>query len=237
MDFNQFAQYIQSLSNIIQNSESVFMNHFYEFHKYITILYSIFKEADEIREKRESRDFTPFKYITMNENMSSRILADLLNPYGAHGQKDLFLQSFMERFYPKKNIKKLKYVRVSCEACTSTIEASHRRLDILLEWPEFLLGFENKIWASDQYEQVSDYLCYLKNSGRDYALAYLTPNKRKPTEWSLKPEDAKTHEGHWICLSWAEVLEWLWDIRASILSKKVRYFVSDFINAMENTLL
>ena len=44
----------------------------------------------------QAHDFNPLNYIGIKENRWSRILVDLLNPEGEHGQKDLFLRHFLE---------------------------------------------------------------------------------------------------------------------------------------------
>ena len=61
------------------------------------------KALEQARERYSPQlapDFSIFDYVDTSELGLSRILGDLLNPKGKHGQKDLFLRCFIERCLP-----------------------------------------------------------------------------------------------------------------------------------------
>jgi len=48
------------------------------------------------KNSRENHHFNPLRHIRIKETDHSRILGGLLNPHGNHGQKSLFLHSFLD---------------------------------------------------------------------------------------------------------------------------------------------
>ncbi|HEY9249609.1 MAG TPA: PD-(D/E)XK nuclease family protein, partial [Rariglobus sp.] len=55
------------------------------------------REGEIIRNQQERHHFSPLRAITIKETDHSRLLGDLLNPYGSHGEDPLFLHSFLAR--------------------------------------------------------------------------------------------------------------------------------------------
>ncbi|EXC32584.1 PD-(D/E)XK nuclease superfamily protein, partial [Acinetobacter sp. 869535] len=72
------------------------------------------------------------------------ILKELLDPEGTHGQKDLFLKSFVEffklDFKIRGNIKTKKEQRFN----------DYGQIDLMIENEEQIIILENKIYAVDQ---------------------------------------------------------------------------------------
>ncbi len=118
-----------------------------------------------------------FDLVRPNENAFSRIIADLLDPVGAHGQGHLFLNTLLgSRDLPRVGVRDV--VRVACEVQTD----ARRRIDIVVETPTVLLGIENKLWgAALQPYQLRDYLCELRNRahGRHFVLVLLSDQAEK----------------------------------------------------------
>jgi hypothetical protein len=128
-------------------------------------------------------DFDVFRYILPDENRLSDILADLLKPNGLHGQGDLFLREFLkvvgtkpEQFLPR-NVR-----HVMREDMTHHIMASHRRIDITIDFGVAGIGIENKPWAGEQPDQLRDYAAHLAKKYRDnfvliYSLVMAHPHR------------------------------------------------------------
>lgn len=112
-----------------------------------------------------------FTLFDPGENSISRVLQDLLDPFGAHGQGALFLNELLLGL-------NLPAVR-SGDAVEVRREASTphgRRIDLVVDTPRVLLGLENKPWAGQQVRQLSDYLDALTGwaRGRATALVFLS---------------------------------------------------------------
>ena len=200
-----------------------------------------FEATEERINRKTAENFSPFHYIALGENMSSAIVADLLNPKGAHGQGRLFLDAFLDAcgldpaFFPPG-----KPLRVATEATTWGIEHSLRRMDILLTGGGNVLAVENKLYAGDQKEQVSDYLHHLEKAVAaafgQFALVYLTPGGRRPSEYSLSEETHAAYARQIRTLSWFRLLECLEECRKQVDAEKLRFFLKDFISAIGGIL-
>ena len=148
-------------------------------------------------------DFSVFDYVDTSELGLSRILGDLLNPGGKHGQKDLFLRCFIERCLPnlddngwqefKDNLSKTK---IKLEERTWAIH-SYRRMDIYLsQSAKFGICIENKPYAIDQKQQLADYAMELETRRlQKFHLVYLN-EKGVPHQDSLDETKKKEMEAN-----------------------------------------
>lgn len=116
----------------------------------------------------------------------SAMIAELLNPKGSHGQGDLFLKLFLERFFEKSEIENTNKAQVYVE----TSYGNNGRVDIEIILNDHYIIIENKVDAGDQPEQLkrySDIAENVKKYAKDkYSLLYLTKYGREPSEESLK---------------------------------------------------
>ena len=78
------------------------------------------------------------------EEICSRILSFFLKPVNEHGLDDLFVKSLLEVITKNRNI---RYISKQIEVSTE-ITKDEKRLDILIQSPDFIIGIENKIYAS-----------------------------------------------------------------------------------------
>lgn len=150
------------------------------------------KDQQRVDIKHATR-FNVFDLIEPDENKLSDILADLLDPSGTHGQKDLFLQLLFKQLGVPVEDTFTKVAKVKREAPTHGIQKYRRRIDVLVE-AGALLAIENKVDSLEQRDQIKDYLEHLQyctqgNKIRS-VLIYLTPDKRFPD--SLNPLNGNT---------------------------------------------
>lgn len=133
--------------------------------------------------KQLAFDFSLFQFFSVGENKVSQILAYFLDVYQNHGQGDVFLNEFIKAFYEKEiDIVQLENV---CEKSTS----NKRRIDIYIRLKGLTLAIENKIWADDQYNQLSDYSKFLqRKTNGNYILLYLNPYGSEPKLKSIDEE-------------------------------------------------
>jgi hypothetical protein len=121
--------------------------------------------------------FSPFAIFNPDENTLSRVVAELFDPSGSHGQGLLFLNNLLAAIAVPR-INRLDVVRVRREAMTR----ANRRIDIVIETSGYVIGIENKPWAIQQKDQLRDYLEELKSDLRG----------RRPILIFLSEQDAET---------------------------------------------
>ena len=136
-------------------------------------------------------NFNVFRILgleTKEVRTHSAFLGELLNPTGSHGLGDTFLKLFTEAIGFSSFV--TKDAKMVVEKYIGQIDTDYQqggRIDIYLESTGEYIFIENKIYASDQQNQLARYHRY-----RDTArLIYLTLNGSKPTEWGageLLPE-------------------------------------------------
>lgn len=135
-------------------------------------------------------------------------------------------------------------VRIGREALTPR----NRRIDIEIAFQSddgpAAIAVENKPWAGDQDQQLSDYAEHLESEsmykGR-FKLIYLTPNGEKPSEASIATEERKKREDakqldYASIRKWASDTGWLKRAEGEVKAERVRWFVSDFRKALIESL-
>lgn len=153
-------------------------------------------EQDE-KNKNCGHLFNPLRFIPIGETTHSRLLGDLLDPKGSHGQGRLLLEAFLEQI--KVPTPKDGAWAISIE------EGEGGRVDVCLKRlsPASVVVIENKSnWADDQKNQLYRYWhqnIYKPYLQLDYAkpeiktafqIIYLTPTAgKKPEQHSLQRPD------------------------------------------------
>lgn len=144
-------------------------------------------------ERTEASRFCLIRILGLGEmeKTHSRILADLLNPQGTHGQGRLFLEGFLDHIgladVQEKLISNIAHVTVMPELAVT----GEARPDIVVSCvPWFLIVIENKIRSGEGYEQLKKYRIWLcKQKAAEKRLVYLTihgkPSQRHEEDCSL----------------------------------------------------
>ncbi|MGO8878314.1 MAG: PD-(D/E)XK nuclease family protein [Desulfomonilaceae bacterium] len=190
-----------------------------------------------------ARDFNAFKYIAPDENLISDIFADFLNPEGPHGQGVLFLGEFLKIINPATDQEILIGDKVSVirEQATDAIPNSQRRIDIVIKFEpsQFWLGIENKPWATDQSEQLSDYSDYLRNKSQDnFLLIYMSGSGAEPSRESIEPQKLSQlkNKNRFVTLCYRNDLsDWLRSCKQKCEAERIRFFLQDFTDYIERT--
>ena len=173
--------------------------------------------------------------LTQNEVQMCRVLADLLNPSGEHGQGAKYLGCFVRTV-------------LGLDISDEEIEDAHvykeypitddRRIDIVITYHGGFIPMEVKINAGDQKSQCYDYYQFAKKRDKNAFVVYLTKSGYKPSEYSLTGRaDDRLPEGAVKCISFSEdILRWLEDIKAGspdemqVLIDQYAGAVKEFIN-------
>lgn len=202
---------------------------------------------DEIaKNARENHHFNPLRSITIKETDHSRILGGLLDPRGSHGQKSLFLNSFLQMLGidPPDG----KWI-VTVESGRTVASG---RVDILLcrDEPASVVIIENKVHrAQDQDGQLYRYWFHEINSqhpdlryddvetAKRFKVVYLPPGSYAfPAEHSLlRPAEAAYANCEHKSLPMAildcrsfrtDVAGWLKDMAKQDLSTRLKTFLN-----------
>ena len=140
---------------------------------------------DDELDRQLARRFNVFRYLRTDEMGFSKMIADLLDPAGDHGQGAAFLKLLTAKleFAQDVNPSDLGNARVQTERQID----GRRRIDIVVEIDsEHCLAIENKSnFASDQERQVADDLDWLEREYRSSLLVYLSPTGDGPSEESV----------------------------------------------------
>jgi hypothetical protein len=145
--------------------------------------------------------------IAHKEVIMCRVLADLMNPQGKHGQGSRYLKLFWETIAPKlPSILALdiEHTRVATERVTD----DNRRIDIALDDGKVFVPIEVKIRAGDQHSQAADYFKFAqtKNKAERVPVLYLTVDGHEPSDASKD----NIGKGDYVCLSFKDdILDWL----------------------------
>jgi hypothetical protein len=163
-----------------------------------------------------------------------RVLADLLNPRGAHCQGSRYLRLFWKMVSDKLGRISLDYenVQVSRERHTS----DERFFDIVLEDGNIFVPVEVKIRARDQPKQIADYFAFAKTKNRNnhIPVLYLTVYGHEPSDISK----AGLSRDDYVLLSFKnDILGWLEECaRENILetTNPVREILRQLIAAIKS---
>jgi len=194
--------------------------------------------ADRERQRAESApEFNPYLCNRLNEVGLSTVLGELLNPAGTHGQGDAFLRRFLAMSGLEDLAEDCRHANVRLEHGTrELVDASKRRIDVVIHGKSWMVGIENKPWAHDQDLQVRDYLRWLRaNSGSRYHLLYLTSDGRRPAAASIDEQECESacKARQLILLSYAEVADWINACADCCRAEGVKWFLKylrDFVN-------
>ena len=192
-------------------------------------------KAKELVGSRVAPDFRLFDFLRDDEIAISRCLAFLLDDRETHGQRGLYLDSFLRKLGPPIRWASSRVLqRVSVE---ERISGSGRRIDILLQFAGGnFIGIENKPWARDQEDQLKDYGHHLKYLAENTAeavgnwcLVYLSNRDPEPSSLNEEVRDAWTKSANYIHLDFRKIVDWLDSCASATEASTVRTFLEQFV--------
>jgi hypothetical protein len=188
---------------------------------------ALFAELDQ-RQRTRQVDFNLFSLfeVETDEVRHSRFLAWLLDAGSGHGQGNLFLQAFAEAC--RLNIPPDALGRYHVRTEFSGAEAI---IDILVCKAEaFLIYLENKVLASEGYDQLNRELRDMRRLGRSLQVPrarqfaiFLTPDGRAPVSGDVM---------HWQSISYSQLARAFEKVLPAIASAKVRDVVKDWVETV-----
>ncbi len=180
-------------------------------------------------------DFNVFKIVKVisDEVRHSAFLAELLNPKGSHGQEDVFLRLFVEKFGIKD---------FQCQTAVANVEqhigvvtdTNGGRIDILIDDKNGNhIIIENKIYANDQDNQLIRYYNFSKQN-----LFYLTLHGDDASDRSSSNSNfevtLKCGEDYKLLSYKVDILEWLEQCQKEAVSMPLlREGIAHYINLIK----
>lgn len=190
-----------------------------------------FAEQDR-RERGEYFNIFNVLGLTTNETrLHSALLAELLNPKGSHGMRDKFLELFIKELYPDFASKDAKVCIEHYAGCINEDYTEGGRIDILIKSADEqqAIIIENKIYASDQCNQLLRYANYASKTFSKHKILYLTL-EGVASESSLGKEKIEYHP-----ISYkTNILQWLYACHKEVANKPlVRETIAQYITLIK----
>jgi len=188
-------------------------------------------------DRKLSTKFNPLELLLPGEVGITALLRELLDPNGTHGQGPKFLLSFL-KMLDLPTPSEPQDAKVFAEHYTRHASVIGRRIDLLVSYDDYAIAIENKLGASDQKNQVRDYLEVVRAIGLTGAwVVYLTPNGAPPSEWSISSQEFGAAEESIKLLAYTNdkgvnLVSWLRECRQVCESQ----YVSGFLNSLEQYL-
>lgn len=146
---------------------------------------NLLKEVCRISEKYINREllsgeyYNIFQVIDMTSNetgVHSAFIADLLNPKGRHRMGDVFLKLFLEMdVFKNMNFESANAIVEREKYIGEVTDETGGRIDIhIMDSSGKCIIIENKIYASDQNNQIRRYYNYAESLKTEYRLIYLS---------------------------------------------------------------
>lgn len=192
------------------------------------------RKAKEIFSDRLAPDFNIFDFLRSDEIGLSRCISSLLNPKGKHGQGCVFLSLFAARFLPQG-----WDVDENCAVTLEKQTSESRRIDIYLRLSSGnIIGIENKPWAGDQPEQLSDYATFIaaQATGKAWHLFYLS--NYDPSEKSLSANEQQQLKaaGHYSNITFHSLISWLDECSNQAKASQVKLFIDELVKFIKEKI-
>ncbi|WP_300720846.1 PD-(D/E)XK nuclease family protein [uncultured Brachyspira sp.] len=247
---NEFKKDEEEKYNAVENTIKSIHKSFLEEEELKTnILNQIFPKIKTIIEevKEEMKKYPPqfciFDAVNLQryENYNSNLLANFLKiNIEYEGTKLSFVKDFLIYlnnklkwdYYGLKSIEELEKINHSDINIKREKYAYRRRMDLFISYKkDFAIIIENKIYASDQPNQLNDY--YKKNQDiyNNIYIIYLTPYGNEPNENSLSSNVRKELGDNFKTLKHCDIALWLENI---LENEKYCFFHKENILFKEN---
>lgn len=196
----------------------------------MTRINEISNKYEEIS-KVSGDNFNVFRVIELTSDevrLHSKFLAELLNPKGSHGQGSKFLDLFIQQFDIKNVDSETSKVSVE-ESIGNKTPTTGGRIDILIEDNnKHTIIIENKIYASDQENQLLRYYNYSRDN-----IFYLNLDGSDPSENSYQDLEK---DKHFKIISYEyDILNWLENCKKESVSLPLlREGIAHYINLIKH---
>lgn len=172
--------------------------------------------------------FNMFEVCGVNhyEVTHSAIIAELLNPQGTHGQRELFVEAFIKNI----NFQDFNFELVGVNVTTEMVTPNGRIDIVISNGNKQAIIIENKIYAADQWKQLKRYDEFAKTKyPNGYKILYLTLNGNDPN-------DDESRKVKYITISYKHhIVDWLLRCKHLAIDKPlIRETLNQYIQHIKN---
>ncbi len=172
--------------------------------------------------------FNMFEVCGVNhyEVTHSAIIAELLNPQGTHGQRELFVEAFIKNI----NFQDFDFELVGVNVTTEMVTPNGRIDIVISNGNKQAIIIENKIYAADQWKQLKRYDEFAKTKyPNGYKILYLTLNGNDPN-------DDESRKVKYITISYKHhIVDWLLRCKHLAIDKPlIRETLNQYIQHIKN---
>lgn len=207
-------------------------------------------EQEDKKETPHYNLFTVLHIEYLEAQVHTPFLKNLFDINGSHSQKELFLFEFLEVVL---NLNKtfIDNLNVEYFICREEYKISNGRIDIILFYnppfkeDRFVVIIENKIFATDQKDQIKRYYEFcsneLKLGDHQIHLIYLTPTISLPSLFSISAgmRDKLIEKNILHCVGYnPDIIKWLLKCIKKLDSVKLISVINQYIeliNLITNT--
>ncbi|HIE55642.1 MAG TPA: hypothetical protein EYP90_10745 [Chromatiaceae bacterium] len=225
---NFFTRY-RNFKNVYEGQR---LNNFIAQFQPFTSSFQQLKEKVTEENKRNAPAFNIFSILGLAHyevRTHSAFLAHLLNPAAEHGQRHLFLQSFLT--FCSQQFSDFSQLTDSVEngrwQIITELHTTYGNLDIVIRSPElsYLCVIENKIYAGEQQDQLQRYSDWMTTVSKEYteqALMYLTLSGAAASTSGKATYFRLSYRDH--------ITEWLRQTQQQISAPSVKAVVAQYID-------
>lgn len=174
---------------------------------------------------------------TAEVKLHSNLIAELLNPKGSHGMKDVFLRLFLKHLDKNELTPEFitENVNVLVEKWVGFIDKENDTggyIDIFIQLPNREIIIENKIFAGDQEGQLRRYHNYNKSA----SLVYLTLDGKEAGDFTTKNVKYQDSPIKPKPISYqSDVIDWLEQCRKEAVNHPlIRETITQYIHLIKN---
>ncbi len=172
------------------------------------------------------------------ETYNNKIIAYLLDPNGEHNHPEFLLRflemlnvdinGFKKESSESQKIEKIRDTKITLERSID----GNRRIDIWIEWKDFVIAIESKIEAKEQENQLEDYYNFTKKYAKDFRLYFLT--KEGNDARSFEKRSYPTNYPNYKPISWrSEIYRWLKYLRPYDDEGSLKSGLKQYIESIE----
>ena len=246
-NFSELSLFLDKYKEFSQQIESHKISHYKATISGLLRGYSSLKNLISSIDKKEASNYNIFSILKISAaevKTHTPFIRNLLDPAGTHGQADLFLSSFINKFIPgdkKKNFILPEKNEYHVEKEKPIVNG---RIDIYIQSinrnKKFGVIIENKLYAGDQYMQLCRYYNYinqLEYNDQQIMMCYLTIDGNDPSHNSIDKElmtDLKCRNILRNLSYKNDIKNWLEDLISRIQADKVKYQIEQYLGTIKN---
>lgn len=173
--------------------------------------------------------------LSHHEIRHSNFLAWLLDPNQGHNLGDTLLKWFLKEVFQDEKVVWIDEFEVDgVRTQDIVIHREFKYIDLLIEFPDWVVVIENKFGSSEHSNQLARYrkVAHKNFPNKPKAFVYLTPHYEEP-----KAEDDRAIYVNFTYSAIMQLLQQACDIYSATMPDKVFGYIADYINILKRHVM